>query len=103
MKQNKIDEAEIFYKKELQLNYNDPDANLIVGVITFKKGDLDGAVQYFINASKYNPDDRQPYLYLLKIYYQKKNFPEALKYAELLKSKNVKVPDDIARDIGFEQ
>lgn len=93
LKLDKPNDAEIYYTKELAVNPNDYDANLLLGVILFKKNDFAKAEKYFLAAQKLNPGDVQPVYYLVKLYNAAGDSEKSQKYSEILKSKGIKIPE----------
>lgn len=92
------DEAEIYYRRELAVNPNDFDANLLVGVILFKKNKLSESENFFLTAQKINPGDVQPVIYLAKLYNSAGDSVKAGKYSEILKQKGIKIPETDSGD-----
>ena len=99
LKLDRVDEAEIYYRKELQLNPDDYESNLLVGIISYKKNNFEEAVKYLETAGRVDSSDIQPLVYLMKTYHKIKRFDEAKRYADILISKNVKIPEEILKDI----
>ena len=94
---NLTNESEEYYRKAIRLLPNDHDANLILGIVCYKKGDFADAEKFLINASSTNVNDNQPDIYLLNLYFKTGLISKARPIAQRLKDKNIKIPDEIEK------
>jgi len=78
LKQNKLQEAQDFFKKSIE---NSPDDEILaynVGEIFFSNQGLDEALKYFELAAKIRPEWPDPYLKLGYVYLNKADNPKAI-------------------------
>lgn len=94
---NLTNESEEYYRKAVAILPNDHDANLILGIICYKKGDYADAEKFLINASRTNSADSQPDIYLMNLYYRTGHLEKAKNLAQKLKDKNVGIPPDLEK------
>ncbi len=84
---NRTDEAAMYYAEVLNKEPGDYDANLIMGIINFKKNNLIEAETQLLKAEFINNNDIQPKIYLLKLYRSKGDNNKAAQYENTLKTK----------------
>ena len=94
-KTGNTESAEEFYGKSLLYLPNDHDANLVMGIINYKKGNYQLSEKYLRMAASINRTDSQPLLYLLKLYFDTGKLQDAKSYSEELKQRKVKIPTHI--------
>ena len=70
------------FHKALSQNGSSPEINLNIGSAYLKLGDAQSAEYYFKQEIKYNPERHKAYINLSSIYFLRKDFPEAFKYAQ---------------------
>lgn len=92
---NRTDEADVFYTKYLKYFPDDFDANLILGIINYKKTDYIEAEKYLKTAAVLNPQNMQPITYLAKLYAAIGEKLKAMQQLELLKKNNTKIPAEL--------
>ncbi len=70
------------FHKALSQNGSSPDINLNLGASFLKMSKVDSAEYYFKQEIEYNPKRHKAYINLSSIYFLRKDYPKALKYAQ---------------------
>lgn len=89
---NRPDEAAIYYEKVLSKEHGDYDANLILGIINFKRNNLTDSEILLLKAASINNNDVQPLIYLMRLYIAKGDSIRAMQYENILKAKGYNEP-----------
>lgn len=90
---NRIDEAALHYEKVKSREPGDFDANLVLGIITFKKNNFIDAEKLFLKAESLNNVDLQPKIYLMRLYKALGNTLKAEQYESTLKARGYSEPN----------
>lgn len=99
LKLDKTDEAEVYYRKETTVNPNDFESHFLAGVIAFKKNNFNDAEKFLLKAESINPNDAQALLYLARLYNSAGDKVKMRKYTYILKSRGIKIPEDLSGDL----
>lgn len=94
---NRSPEAEVYYREIHKREPNDYDANLILGIIEFKKGRLTESEELLLKSKELRANDPQPELYLLKLYYSRGDLAKTTELALALRSKGIAIPEEISK------
>jgi tetratricopeptide (TPR) repeat protein len=82
LRQNKIPEAQDYFKKSIELAPQDENLPYNVAEIYFSNGQADEAVRYFEMAIQIKPDWPDPYLRVAYAYLNKGDAPKAIENLE---------------------
>ena len=90
------------YAKECRNLWADYDVEILLGHISGRLDNCDEAERHYINAEAMCPNRFRPLFYLMKLSEENKDFPKAVRYAEEILCKQIKIPstevDQIRRE-----